>query len=130
MTAAPHTSSSVHHHGEQDTIVYAASGHGTIITNSTPSVLPPSSSFSSTIPDASPNDPGAPIDNAHPNIQPEAPGIVRHRLAPGDFAIIPAWVEHQEVNEGDEEVVWIITRSGGVPQVVNLDGWGGVVVEG
>ena len=48
-----------------DTIVYAASGHGAVIS-----------------------------DN----------GKTRQELAPGDFALIPAWTEHQEVNEGDEEV--------------------------
>ncbi|KAH7327203.1 RmlC-like cupin domain-containing protein [Rhexocercosporidium sp. MPI-PUGE-AT-0058] len=85
MTAAPHTSSAIHHHGEQDTIVYAASGHGAIIS-----------------------------DN----------GQTRQELAPGDFALIPAWTEHQEVNDGEEEVTWIITRSGGEPVVVNLRGWG------
>ena len=31
----------------------------------------------------------------------------------------------QEVNEGEEEVVWIITWSGSEPVVVNLEGWGG-----
>ncbi|KAH7379716.1 RmlC-like cupin domain-containing protein [Cadophora sp. MPI-SDFR-AT-0126] len=85
MTAAPHTSSAVHHHGEQDTIVYAASGHGSIIS-----------------------------DN----------GKTRQDLSPGDFALIPAWTEHQEANEGEEEVTWIITRSGSEPVVVNLKGWG------
>ncbi|CZT44559.1 uncharacterized protein RSE6_04745 [Rhynchosporium secalis] len=85
MTASPHTSSAVHHHGEQDTIVYAASGHGAIIS-----------------------------DN----------GKTRQELAPGDFALIPAWTEHQEVNDGEEEVTWIITRSGSEPVVVNLKGWG------
>jgi len=88
MIAQPHTSSAIHHHGEQDTIVYSASGHGTIITNSSSS------------------------------------GEKRHNLSPGDFALIPAYVEHQEVNDGEEEVVWIITRSGGTPVVVNLEGWG------
>jgi hypothetical protein len=29
-----------------------------------------------------------------------------------------------QVNDGDEEVTWIITRSGGTPTVVNLQGWG------
>lgn len=49
----------------------------------------------------------------------------RHDLKPGDYALIPAWVEHQEVNEGDEEVEWIIVRSGREPVVVNLPGgWG------
>jgi len=86
MIAKPHTSSAVHHHGEQDTIVYAASGHGAVISER---------------------------------------GKKRQELSPGDFALIPAWTEHQEVNEGEEEVTWIITRSGGSPVVVNLEGWGG-----
>lgn len=84
MIALAHTSSAVHHHGSQDTIVYAASGKGAIIS-----------------------------DN----------GKTRQVLEAGDFALIPAWTEHQEVNESDEEVKWIITRSGGSPVVVNLEGW-------
>ena len=51
-------------------------------------------------------------------------GRTKQVLEPGDFALIPAFVKHQEVNEGDEEVEWIITRSGRVPIVENLDGWG------
>ncbi|KAI9051821.1 hypothetical protein LZ554_004083 [Drepanopeziza brunnea f. sp. 'monogermtubi'] len=86
MTAAPHTSSAVHHHGEQDTIVYVAGGHGAILSDD---------------------------------------GTTRQELGPGDFALIPAWTEHQEVNDGDVELTWIITRSGGEPAVVNLDGWAG-----
>ena len=43
----------------------------------------------------------------------------------GDFVLIPRWCEHQEINESDEEIVWIITRSGAAPVVKNLDGWGG-----
>lgn len=31
MQAQPHSCSAVHHHGEQDTMVYAAQGHGSII---------------------------------------------------------------------------------------------------
>ena len=85
MIAKPHSSSAVHHHGEQDTIVYAAAGHGAVISER---------------------------------------GKKRQELDPGDFALIPAWTEHQEVNDGDEEVTWIITRSGGSPVVVNLEGWG------
>lgn len=85
MIAKPHTSSGVHHHGEQDTIVYALCGHGTVVSEG---------------------------------------GEERHNLAPGDFALIPAWAEHQEVNDGDEEVTWIITRSGRAPVVENLDRWG------
>ncbi|KXT06113.1 hypothetical protein AC578_1440 [Pseudocercospora eumusae] len=52
-------------------------------------------------------------------------GKRKQELKVGDFALIPAWVEHQEVNEGDEDVVWCIVRSGEVPIVVNLPGgWG------
>ncbi|KAI7549706.1 hypothetical protein KC331_g3641 [Hortaea werneckii] len=50
-------------------------------------------------------------------------GAKRERLEPGDFALIPAWKEHQEVNEGEEVVVWCIVRSGGSPKVRNLQGW-------
>lgn len=47
-------------------------------------------------------------------------------LRTGDWALIPANREHKEVNEGDEEVVWVIVRApGGVPEVVNLTGWKG-----
>jgi hypothetical protein len=130
MIARPHTSSAIHHHGEQgwpfssqphylsplshrqslrhslilsrsqpsfslpDTIIYAASGHGTIVTN-------PSLRDSS-----------------------DVSQLTCYDLAPGDFALIPAWTEHQEVNESDEDVVWIVTRSGSSPVVVNLEGWG------
>lgn len=85
MIAKPHSSSAVHHHGEQDTIVYAAAGHGTVVSEG---------------------------------------GRKRQDLAPGDFALIPAFAEHQEVNDGDEQVTWIITRSGRVPIIENLGKWG------
>jgi hypothetical protein len=53
------------------------------------------------------------------------PGTKRQCLGPGDWAIIPAYAEHQEANEGDEEVVWVIVRGpGGTPVVENLGGWG------
>lgn len=45
-------------------------------------------------------------------------------LKPGDWALIPAYAEHQEINDGDEEVVWVIVRSGPVPIVENLKAWG------
>lgn len=51
-------------------------------------------------------------------------GSERQTLEPGDFALIPAYAEHQEVNDGDEEVKWIIIRGGRVPVVNNIDGWG------
>ena len=83
MIAKPHSGSAVHHHGEQDTVVFAFAGHGTIVSEG---------------------------------------GKKKERLDPGDYALIPAYAEHQEVNEGDEEVVWCIVRSGKEPKVVNLDG--------
>ena len=86
MRAQPHSSSAVHHHGEQDTIVYAVSGRGAIVSEG---------------------------------------GERRQDLEPGDWALIPAGMEHQEVNDGAEEVVWVICRSPGrAPVVVNLGGWG------
>lgn len=51
-------------------------------------------------------------------------GGKRQDLDPGDFALIPAYAEHQEVNDGDVDVEWIITRSGRVPVVENIEGWG------
>ena len=85
MIAGPHTSSGIHHHGEQDTIIYAIRGRGSVISEG---------------------------------------GKKRVDLSPGDFAIIPAGAEHQEVNEGDEEVEWVIVRGGKAPDVRNVDGWG------
>jgi len=86
MTAEPHTASDVHHHGDEDTIVYGRAGHGSIVFNG---------------------------------------GKDRVNINPGDFALIPAWVEHQEVNDGEEQVIFVIVRSGRTPVVVNLEGWGG-----
>ncbi|KAL2186434.1 hypothetical protein L209DRAFT_710639 [Thermothelomyces heterothallicus CBS 203.75] len=53
----------------------------------------------------------------------------RHDLDPGDFAFIPAWTEHQAVN--DSEVDWhlVIIRSGSHPVEVNLTGWGGAEIK-
>ena len=85
MVAEPHTQSGVHHHGEQETIVFAAAGHSAIRSG-----------------------PG---------------GREVAELFPGDFALIPAGVIHQELNLGDEPVTWIVTRSGPEPVVVNLEGF-------
>ena len=52
-----------------------------------------------------------------------------HELSPGDFAFVPAWTEHRAVNETDEEVVWVVIRSGPQPTVVNLTEWGGPEVK-
>ena len=85
MIAEPHSASSVHHHGEQETIVYAATGRSAIRSG------------------------------------PGGRGLTE--LYPGDFALIPAGVIHQELNIGDEAVTWIVTRSGPEPVVVNLEGF-------
>jgi uncharacterized RmlC-like cupin family protein len=90
MLARAHSASAVHHHGAQDTIVYAVRGRGTVVSEG---------------------------------------GSKTVVLEPGDFALIPAFMEHQEVNDGDEEVLWTIVRSGRVPEVVNLTGWGGEPVK-
>ncbi|KAI0107791.1 RmlC-like cupin domain-containing protein [Nemania sp. FL0031] len=91
MRAKPHCSSAVHHHGEQETIIYAAAGKGVLVTNT---------------------------GNGEENLK-------RHELSAGDFAFIPPWTEHQEINETDEDVVWILIRSGPEPIVVYLTGWDG-----
>lgn len=85
MIAKPHTASAIHHHGEEDTIVYAAKGHGAIVSEG---------------------------------------GKKRQDLEPGDWALIPAYAEHQEVNDSDEDIVWVISRGGRNPIVENLSGWG------
>ncbi|KAI1357292.1 cupin domain-containing protein [Xylaria arbuscula] len=92
MRAKPHCSSAVHHHGEQETIIYAASGKGILVTN-------------------------------------KSDKLKRHELSPGDFAFVPPWTEHQELNETDEDVVWILIRSGPEPVVVWLEGWDGKTVK-
>jgi uncharacterized RmlC-like cupin family protein len=94
MRAQPHTASAVHHHGGQDTIVYAVSGHGSLVSSS-----------------------GENKDGPF--------GDVRQDLKPGDWALIPAFREHQEINDGEEEAVWVIVRAPeGIPVVENLEGWG------
>ncbi|CAJ2507104.1 Uu.00g082900.m01.CDS01 [Anthostomella pinea] len=91
MLAKPHSASAVHHHGPQDTVVYAVGGRGTVVSEG---------------------------------------GKKRVDLEAGDYALIPAYMEHQEVNDSDEDVVWTIVRSGRVPEVVNLSGWGREPVQG
>lgn len=58
-------------------------------------------------------------------VSPSAGEVKRHEMAKGDFAFIPAWTEHQLLNETDQETVWVITRSGSQPTVVGLTDWGG-----
>lgn len=103
MIAKPHSASAVHHHGEEGT-----------------SISPALSQFlthylSDTIVYAA---------SGHGAIVWGPNGSKRQELSPGDFALIPAFAEHQEVNDSDAEVKWIITRGGRNPIVHNLDGWG------
>lgn len=59
----------------------------------------------------------------------EEPG--RHELGPGDFAFVPAWTEHQLVNDSTEaDLHLVVIRSGGRPVEVNLTGWGGPQAKG
>ncbi|KAI1812130.1 RmlC-like cupin domain-containing protein [Poronia punctata] len=51
--------------------------------------------------------------------------LKRHELSAGDFAFVPPWTEHQEINETDDDVVWILVRTGPEPVVVWLTGWDG-----
>lgn len=119
MRALPHSASAIHHHGEQNTIVYAVSGNGSVVSEhgkKVRSLLP----FSHTLFFFFP----------HPIFWFDSLlrlSVIYQRvdLKPGDWAMIPAWAEHQEVNDGDEDVVWVIVRSGNIPDVQNLpEGWG------
>ncbi|KAI1474265.1 RmlC-like cupin [Daldinia eschscholtzii] len=107
LIAKPRCSSAVHHHGEQETIIYAASGKGMSKTTYCDVQIIEADLF-------------AVLTSAGADEEPK-----RHELSPGDFAFIPPWTEHQEINETDENVVWILIRSGPEPVVVYLTGWGG-----
>jgi len=85
LIAKANCASAVHHHGEQDTIIYAVSGTGILVTNNG-----------------------------------DETGAKRQELTAGDFAMVPSWTEHQEVNDTDEDFVWILIRSGPSPVVVYL----------
>ncbi|KAK3939997.1 RmlC-like cupin domain-containing protein [Diplogelasinospora grovesii] len=51
---------------------------------------------------------------------------VRFEIDQGDFAFIPAWTEHQAVNESEEEDMrWVVIRSGSHPVEVSLTDWAG-----
>ncbi|KAI0169390.1 RmlC-like cupin [Hypoxylon sp. FL1284] len=106
LIAKPHCSSAVHHHGEQETIIYAASGKGMYVTVPYGNL-------------------GAFFEHIHNIYAGADEEPKRHELSAGDFAFIPPWTEHQEINQTDENVVWILIRSGPEPVVVYLTGWGG-----
>lgn len=54
----------------------------------------------------------------------------RHELEQGDFAFVPAWTEHQAVNDSEVDLHLVLIRSGGKPVEVNLTDWGGSEVKG
>ncbi|KAK3292896.1 RmlC-like cupin domain-containing protein [Chaetomium fimeti] len=95
LIVKPNSSSTVHHHGEQETIIYTVSGQGSLL--------------------------------SQPKGDDEEPE--RHELGPGDFAFIPAWTEHQAVNNSETDFHLVIIRTGGRPVEVDLTGWGGPQVE-
>ena len=75
MLAEPNSSSSVHHHGPLETVVYVLSGKSIVRWGS--------------------------------RLEHEA------ELEPGDFVFIPPYMPHQEINTSDDEdVVWVVMRSG------------------
>lgn len=92
-----------------DTIVYVTRGHGVLLTS--PAVDPVRAIR-------------ADIKGEAPTREEEQPR--RHELSPGDFAFIPAWTEHQVVNEADQgDIAWVLVHSGGERVQVDLTGWGG-----
>lgn len=92
LVAKPNSSSAIHHHGEQDAIIYAASGRGVLLTGP-----------------------------SHGDLEPK-----RHELVKGDFAFVPAWTEHQVLNQSEEDdLMWVVFRTGPSPVEVNLTGWQG-----
>ncbi|CAK7206168.1 hypothetical protein SEUCBS139899_008953 [Sporothrix eucalyptigena] len=119
LTVKPGCSTVVFHNGEQEAIVYAASGTAVLAT------LPEDFDEYG---DESFADDGA-STSSHARKGPEPATTT---ISAGDFVFIPAWTEHQVRNEGvtDEsgkpadDVVWVVTRNAGEPTVVPLQGWG------
>ncbi|KAL1882138.1 hypothetical protein Daus18300_000623 [Diaporthe australafricana] len=110
LTVEPRSASGVHHH---DTIIYATRGCGVLLISP---ALDPVRAIR------------ADIKGEAPTREEEQPR--RHELSPGDFAFIPAWTEHQIVNEADEgDIVWVLVQSGGERLQVDLNGWGGERVQ-
>lgn len=55
--------------------------------------------------------------------------LKHHDLAPGDFAFVPAWIEHQVKNDTDQDVQWLMIQSGSTPIRADLTEWGGDVIQ-
>lgn len=94
ITTRPHSRSSIRHNSEQDTIIYAVSGNGTLVVSEA--------------------------------VNSE---LKHHELAPGDFAFVPAWIEHQIKNESDEDFQLLMIQNGPSPIRADLSEWGGNVIK-
>lgn len=51
--------------------------------------------------------------------------LQRYDLGAGDFAFIPAWTEHQIVNEDDFDLICVVVHGGSRPVGATLEDWGG-----
>ena len=127
MTAEPHTSSAIHHHGEPVYLLIQA-----LLTHPSPRSLGSNETVSAAFPAccwclkcqfATPIPQVVYACSGHGSVVFGPEGSKRVDLSPGDFALIPSWTLHQEVNEGDEPVKWIITRTGRTPIVENVESW-------
>jgi oxalate decarboxylase/phosphoglucose isomerase-like protein (cupin superfamily) len=54
--------------------------------------------------------------------------LKHHELAPGDFAFVPAWVEHQIKNDSDEDFQLLMIQNGSAPIRADLTDFGGDVI--
>ncbi|KAJ4004686.1 hypothetical protein NW766_011417 [Fusarium irregulare] len=54
--------------------------------------------------------------------------LKHHELAPGDFAFVPAWVEHQIKNDSDQDFQLLMIQNGSTPIRADLTDFGGDVI--
>ncbi|KAJ4422248.1 hypothetical protein N0V82_003108 [Gnomoniopsis sp. IMI 355080] len=105
LTVQPRSASAIHHH---EIIIYATTA-GVLLTSP---ALDPVKALRA--------------DIKGEQIASEEEQPRRFELSTGDFAFIPAWTEHQIVNEGSKrDMSWVLFHGGGEPLQVDLDGWGG-----
>lgn len=143
---APGCATRVRHHGENDAILYAASGRrGVLLTNpggGDPHELEDEQNHGKdgdrNSGEASRTDVTAATQLDAPNarnMSKKATRLKRDAIAPGDVVFIPPWTEHQIANEGsrslsgddggDGDVVWLVVQNGSAPIFVELVDWGG-----
>ncbi|PSR88790.1 hypothetical protein BD289DRAFT_227221 [Coniella lustricola] len=114
LTLKPRSATGIRHFGEQDTVVHATTGHGVLL-------ISPSTNAVKALR----------ADLKGEQVPPQEDQPRRLDLRPGDFAFIPAWTEHQAVNEHSNggDVTWLLMRNGSAPIQVELDGWRGSTIE-